>query len=129
LVRGHGIRTSQHDGQLVEAVDRATAETIAHVRDKGGPALLEFMTYRWLEHCGPLGDIQLGYRTHEELDTWVVRCPIRLHQKMLERDGLIDEATGAAMDREIAAEIDDAVAFAQKSPFPDRTQLTRHLFA
>src|SRR5438067_1262586 len=48
LVRGHGIRTSQHDGQMVELVDVATAETIAHIRANGGPALLEFITYRWL---------------------------------------------------------------------------------
>src|SRR5262249_9011665 len=52
LVRGHGIRTSQHDGQLVETVDAAAAETIAHIRNKGGPAPLEVMPYRSLEHSG-----------------------------------------------------------------------------
>jgi pyruvate dehydrogenase E1 component alpha subunit len=129
LARGHGIRTAQHDGQLVETVDAASAETIAHIRDGGGPALLEFITYRWLEHCGPLGDLHLGYRTQEEFDAWVARCPIRLHRKLLEDDGLIDEAAHAAIDAEIAAEIDDAVAFAQRSPFPERSELSRHMFA
>jgi TPP-dependent pyruvate/acetoin dehydrogenase alpha subunit len=129
LVRGHGIRTSQHDGQLVETVDAAAAETIAYLRNQGGPALLEFITYRWLEHCGPLGDVHLGYRTQEEFDSWVERCPIRLHSKLLEDDGLMDEAVHAAMDAEIAAEIDDAVAFAQRSPFPQRAELNRHIFA
>jgi TPP-dependent pyruvate/acetoin dehydrogenase alpha subunit len=33
------------------------------------------------------------------------------------------------MDAEIAAEIDDAVTFAQKSPFPQRAELNRHIFA
>jgi TPP-dependent pyruvate/acetoin dehydrogenase alpha subunit len=129
LVRGHGIRTSQHDGQLVETVDAAAAETIAYLRNQGGPALLEFITYRWLEHCGPLGDVHLGYRTQEEFDSWVERCPIRLHRKLLEDDGLMDEAVHAAMDAEIAAEIDDAVAFAQRRPFPQRAELNRHIFA
>jgi TPP-dependent pyruvate/acetoin dehydrogenase alpha subunit len=129
LVRGHGIKTSQHDGQLVEVVDAAAAETIAHLRTKGGPALLEFMTYRWLEHCGPLGDLHLGYRTQEEFDLWVARCPIRLHRELLEDDGVMDEAAHVAMDSEIAAEIDDAVTFAQKSPFPARAELNRHIFA
>src|SRR5262245_58622355 len=129
LVRGHGIKTSQHDGQLVEVVDAAAADTIAHLRDSGGPALLEFITYRWLDHCGPLGDVHLGYRTQEEFDSWVERCPIRLHRKLLDDDGLIDEAAHAAMDAEVAAEIDDAVAFAQNSPFPERTELSRHMFA
>jgi TPP-dependent pyruvate/acetoin dehydrogenase alpha subunit len=129
LVRGHSIRTSQHDGQLVETVDAATGDTIAHIRDKGGPALLEFITYRWLEHCGPLGDVHLGFRTQEEFDSWVARCPIRLHRKLLEDDGLMDEAAHVAMETEIAAEIDDAVAFAQSSPFPERAELSRHMFA
>src|SRR5262245_1324657 len=129
LARGHGIRASQHDGQLVETVDAAAADTIAHLRDSGGPALLEFITYRWLDHCGPLGDVHLGYRTQEEFDSWVERCPIRLHRKLLDDDGLIDEAAHAAMDAEVAAEIDDAVAFAQNSPFPERTELSRHMFA
>ena len=55
--------------------------------------------------------------------------PIRLYRKVLEDDGMIDEAAHAAMDAEIAAEIDDAVAFARKSPFPERTELSRHMFA
>jgi TPP-dependent pyruvate/acetoin dehydrogenase alpha subunit len=129
LVRGHGIRTSQHDGQLVEPVDAVAGDTIAYIRNKGGPALLEFMTYRWLEHCGPLGDVHLGYRTQEEFNSWVARCPIRLHRKLLEDDGLMNEATHEALDAEIAAEIDDAVTFAQTSPFPSRTELNRHIFA
>ena len=129
LVRGHGIRTSQHDGQLVEVVDKAAADTIAHIRHHGGPALIEFITYRWLEHCGPLEDIHLGYRSQEEFDFWLARCPIRLHRKLLEDDGIVDEAAHAAIEAAIAAEIDDAVAFAQKSPFPDRSELGRHMFA
>jgi TPP-dependent pyruvate/acetoin dehydrogenase alpha subunit len=35
----------------------------------------------------------------------------------------------AAIDAEVAAEIDDAVTFAQNSPFPARTELSRHMFA
>jgi TPP-dependent pyruvate/acetoin dehydrogenase alpha subunit len=129
LARGHGIEASQHDGQLVETVDAVSADMIARIRERGGPALLEFITYRWLEHCGPLGDVHLGYRTQAEFDAWVARCPVTLHRKLLETEGLIDDATHAAFDAEIAREIDDAIAFAQQSPFPDRTELDRHMFA
>jgi pyruvate dehydrogenase E1 component alpha subunit len=129
LARGHGIRTAQHDGQEVETVDTVAAETIAHIREHGGPALLEFITYRWLEHCGPLGDVHLGYRAQAELDAAMARCPIKLHRALLEDAGLIDEPAYAAIDAEIAREIDDAVAFAQQSPFPERAELTRHMYA
>jgi pyruvate dehydrogenase E1 component alpha subunit len=129
LVRGHGIRTSQHDGQEVETVDAAAREIVAHIRDKGGPALIELMTYRWLEHCGPLGDDHLGYRAQAELDSRLARCPIRLHRELLESDGLIDEAAHSRIDAAIAAEIDEAVAFAKASPFPERMELGSHMFA
>src|SRR5262245_10773099 len=129
LASGHGIASSQHDGQEVEAVHAVTAETIARIRQNRGPALLEFLTYRWLEHCGPLGDVHLGYRTQAELDSHVARCPVRLHGDMLERDALLDAPTKTAMEREIAAELDDAVAFARNSPFPARTNLERDIYA
>src|SRR4029450_5645088 len=38
LVRGHGIRTSQHDGQLVETVDAVAGETVDYIRSKGRPS-------------------------------------------------------------------------------------------
>jgi len=129
LARGHGIETSQHDGQLVETVDAAVVDALAHIRNEGGPALLEFITYRWLEHCGPLGDLHLGYRTQAEFDSWATRCPLRLYRKVLEDNGLIDDAAHAAMDTKVAEEIDDAVAFARASPFPERSELSRHMFA
>jgi phosphoribosylaminoimidazole-succinocarboxamide synthase len=64
-----------------------------------------------------------------DLATRVRDTAIRLYREVLEGDGMIDEAAHVAMDAEIAAEIDDAVAFARKSPFPERTELSRHMFA
>lgn len=129
LAHGHGIDASRHDGQAVETVRAVTADAIARLRNGGGPALLEFMTYRWLEHCGPLDDLHLGYRTRHEFESWAARCPLRLHRRMLEEEGLLDEAAHAAMEIETRAEIDDAVAFAESSPFPGRDELARHVFA
>jgi TPP-dependent pyruvate/acetoin dehydrogenase alpha subunit len=129
LGRGHGIEASQHDGQHVEVVHTAAAKAVAHIRSKGGPVLLEFATYRWLEHCGPNDDIDLGYRTHKELNSWQQRCPVRLHKQLLEDDGLLNAALDRSIDAAIAAEIDDAVGFAEKSPFPPREDLMRNLYA
>jgi TPP-dependent pyruvate/acetoin dehydrogenase alpha subunit len=129
LAAGHGIRTSRHDGQEVETVYAAASEAIARIRKEGSPALLEFLTYRWLEHCGPLDDLHLGYRTQEELSFWQTRCPLRLHRQLLEAAGLLDERQHAAMEAEVGAEIDDAILFAQRSPFPEPTQLMRDIYA
>lgn len=129
MARGHGIESSQHDGQQVELVHAVAADALARIRQKNAPVLLEFMTYRWLEHCGPMPDLHLGYRSQEEFDSWEARDPLRLHRDLLTKDGLMDEAACSAMDKEVSLEVDDAVAFAKGSPFPARGELSQHLFA
>ena len=60
-------------------------------RDGGGPFLLEFMTYRWLEHCGPNEDLHLSYRTKEEMDEWLANCPIRLFENKLREKNILSD--------------------------------------
>ena len=40
------------------------------------PALLEFDTYRWLEHCGPNWDTIWGIVRKASYE-WMDRCPIQ----------------------------------------------------
>jgi TPP-dependent pyruvate/acetoin dehydrogenase alpha subunit len=129
LARGHGIMASQHDGQMVEAVYQVAAATVASVRAGQGPALLEFETYRWAEHCGPLGDLHLGYRSQAEFDGWVARCPVAMHRCLLSSAGLLEEEEEAQMHSAIDAEIDAAVAAARKAPFPARDALFEGVYA
>ena len=59
----------------------------------------------------------------------MARCPVKLHEELLQATGLLDGHALAAMEAEIAAEIDDAVAFAKASPFPPRSELAENLYA
>lgn len=129
LARGHGILSVQCDGQAVEEIHALTQDVIAEMRKNGGPALIEFMTYRWAEHCGPLDDIRLGYRTQKELGDWIKRCPIKLHEDLLQVSGVLEARSLGGMETEIGAEIDDALTFAKASPFPARHGLTENLFS
>jgi TPP-dependent pyruvate/acetoin dehydrogenase alpha subunit len=129
LARGHGIRAEQGDGQLVESVHAAATDALDGLRRGTGPVLLEFMTYRWLEHCGPLDDLHLKFRPDGEYEQWTARCPIRLQRAALEYVGLLDEAGYAKLCAEIDAEIDDAIAFAEASPFSRRDQLLSDVYA
>ncbi|MEQ9560280.1 MAG: thiamine pyrophosphate-dependent dehydrogenase E1 component subunit alpha [Rhodospirillales bacterium] len=115
---GSAVPAVTVDGNDVFAVWRHAGEAIERARGGGGPTLLEFMTYRWLEHCGPLGDDDLGYRPAAEVAAWRERCPLVHAEKALGESGLTDDLR-AAMEAEISKEIDDAFAFAKASPFPD----------
>ena len=128
-MRTHGLPTERIEQNDVLALHGAARRCVSAMREGAGPAFIECMTYRWLEHCGPLEDIHLGYRTQAEFDAWLARCPLRLQRTALEGDGLLDAPTHAAWEAEIAVEIDDAVGFAQQSPFPKRSELTRHMYA
>ena len=89
----------------------------------GGPALLEFVTYRWLEHCGPLGDVAARIPPASRSSMPGSRAArSRCIAKLLEHDGVHRrKPPHAAIEAAIAEEIDDAVAFARASPFPARS--------
>lgn len=129
LARGHGICAESEDGQDVEAVYRLAGRVIADMRAGEGPALLELMTYRWLEHCGPLLDTHLDFRPEGEYEQWMERCPLRLQEARLLEEGLLNEAAVAAKRAGFDAELQGAVDFARQSPFPERRELFTGLYA
>ena len=129
LAQGHGVWNRQGDGNDADAVYALAGEAIEHARAGRGPAFLELETYRWLEHCGPLDDRHLGYRKPGEYEAWIARDPLKLYAERLRARELVTPADFEAMACEIAAEIDDALAFAKSSPFPARDQLAAHVYA
>jgi pyruvate dehydrogenase E1 component alpha subunit len=123
IAQAQGVRALRDDGNDVERVRALTLEAVAIARAGEGPTFLELSTYRWLEHCGPNYDNDLGYRSVAEFEAWRRRCPIdRLRNTMLAA-GEIDDATLEHAEAAIAAEIDDAFAFARSAPFPEPDRL------
>jgi TPP-dependent pyruvate/acetoin dehydrogenase alpha subunit len=100
------------DGNDVVAVHAAATEAAARARRGEGPTLIECRTYRLLEHCGPNEDLDIGYRTLEEIEHW------QAHGALQKAQGLVTEADARAMREEIEARIDAAFAYARSSPFP-----------
>lgn len=88
-----------------------------------GPFFFECETCRWREHVGPGEDFHLGYRGADEVQPWVEDDQVvRLAKR-------ISPERRAAIEAEVETEIKDAFAFAETSPFPDRTELYTDVFA
>jgi pyruvate dehydrogenase E1 component alpha subunit len=128
LAKSYGVRSYQGDGNDVIEVYKIAKRAIKLAREGRGPIFLEFKTYRWREHCGPNYDNDLGYRTENEFQEWRKRCPIeRLQERML-RDGIISSEDIDCLKSEIKAEMDEAIAFAKASPFPDELILMKDVY-
>ena len=94
------------------AVHETLGRVIAEVREERTPRFVHVRTFRYREHVGPGEDWTAGYRSREELERWQARDPL-IHERALV----------AAFEPSIRAEIDAAVAFAERSPWPDEAQL------
>jgi pyruvate dehydrogenase E1 component alpha subunit len=97
------------DGMDVLAVWEAARRAVALVRDSGGPVFLEAATYRFRAHSMYDAD---RYRSKDEIAAWRERDPLLLLGTRLRADGVLDDGTLAGWERDVAAEIDAAVAFA-----------------
>ena len=110
-----GIRV---DGNDVLKVYKTASKSIDDARKGKGPSLIEYRTYRWLEHVGCYYDYELGYRSKEDLDKWMKRCPVKTYEAILLKKKIITQVGIDIIKKDISEEIEEAVAFAKNSPFP-----------
>jgi len=112
-------RIEQND---VLALHTAAKRSAGAMREGAGPAFIECMTYRWLEHVGPGEDFALGFREREEASSWKAGDPVKAIGDKL------DASARAQIDREVEAEIKAAFDFAESSAFPEAAELHKHVF-
>jgi TPP-dependent pyruvate/acetoin dehydrogenase alpha subunit len=116
------------DGNDVLEVHATTAEAVARARRGDGPTLIECKTYRWRFHA-MRATPPPETRPPEEIASWKARDPIgRLEQHVL-RVGVLSAPEIVAMRERVTADLDEAVAFAEQSPFPDPKDLLVDMFA
>jgi pyruvate dehydrogenase E1 component alpha subunit len=129
MVAAMGVRAVKGDGNDALAVLAAVEDAAARARAGKGPVFLEFATYRWREHCGPLYDNDLDYRPAEEFEEWRARDPVaRLEGELVSR-GDLDAAGLRSLQDAVRAEVAAAFEFAEASPFPPAEDACRGLFA
>ena len=122
-VKPHNIRTFYiNNGNDVLMVLKAAREAVSETR-KFKPCLIEACTYRLREHWGPGEDWHLGYRTIEEGDEWLAKCPFKQLRKVFDKSGNLSQLDIDDMEEMIKKEIDAAVKFALESPAPPENEL------
>ncbi|MGH7669522.1 MAG: alpha-ketoacid dehydrogenase subunit alpha/beta [Gemmatimonadaceae bacterium] len=115
-----GDGTDPHDAarQLKAVVD--------HVRAGKGPALVRLTVPRLCSHSGP--DNQKGYRTDAEIAADAKRDPLpRLHDYLV--PGFMSKAEWAALEAEVARDVDSALQGARARPVPNPETVKRFLYA
>jgi TPP-dependent pyruvate/acetoin dehydrogenase alpha subunit len=116
------------DGNDVLAVHAATGDAVVRARRGDGPSLLECKTYRWHFHA-MRNTPPAETRSPDEILSWKARDPIaRLEQYGRER-GVLSAAEMSTIRARVKSELDEAVAFAEQSPFPDPKDLLVDMFA
>ena len=119
------MKSAVVDGMDVVAVEAAARRAVDLVRGGDGPVFLECRTYRFRAHS--MFDAQL-YRSKAEVEEWKKRCPIEHLRKWALDAGVLHELDVEAIEAEIAAEVAEAVAFAEAGTWEPVENLLRDVY-
>ena len=129
ICAGHGVKSFAGEGNNVLEVRSIAEQAIAYMDETSKPVLLEFTTYRWLEHCGPNWDNDLGYRKENELDDWMKKCPIEKLRKTLVGKEILSDDLDRQIEADIAQRIRNAFDYARNAPFPEVDEVHQHIYS
>jgi len=114
------------DGNDVLAVYETTRAAIDRARAGMGPTLVECRTFRMTGHSA---HDDAGYVPKELFDEWEKKDPIPRYQKVLIQEEIVTRDDIEQMQKQIVAEIDQAVEWAEKSPYPDPEECLTGVYA
>jgi pyruvate dehydrogenase E1 component alpha subunit len=122
----YGMPGVRVDGNDVEAVHAVAHEAVRRARGGGGPTLIEATTLRMLGHAVHDG---AEYVPRELLAEWAARDPVGLCRQRLLAAAIADVAALDAIVQRCEAEVEDAMAFAEASPWPDPARVLDDVYA
>jgi TPP-dependent pyruvate/acetoin dehydrogenase alpha subunit len=122
------LQAQQIDGNDTCLVYEKLKNILENLRQGKGPAFIECLTYRVREHVGPLFDYDRGYRSQEEVETWMKRCPISFLTAQLIKENILTQSQAQAMKEQWKLKADKAYETALKAPWPDVATLEEHVY-
>lgn len=121
----YGIPRRDVDGMDLLTVRGALAEAIDRARTDKRPTLLEIETYRYRGHS--MSDPG-KYRTKEEVEEMMRHDPILRFATVLTGQHRVSQAELEAIDKDVLAQVDDSVRFAEQSPWPTPEELYQDVY-
>jgi pyruvate dehydrogenase E1 component alpha subunit len=115
-----GVPGLRCDGMDVVDTHAVMSEALRTAREERQPMLVEAVTYRFRGHS--MADPE-EYRTKEQVEAWRQRDPIAVFGDRVVSEGALTQDEREELDRRAQAQVDDAVAFADASPFPEPASL------
>jgi len=122
----YGIPGKVVDGNNIFSVYEAAREAILRAREGKGPTLLECKTYR---RGGHSRSDACRYRPREEEKFWLANGPISRTKEKLIQMGILTSKKAQEIEEKVKKEIDQAIEYARKSPFPQPQDTLTNVFA
>jgi len=121
----YGIPGDIVDGNDVEAVYRAARTAIERARAGGGPTLLECKTFRMTGHSA---HDDAGYVPKAKFEEWEKKDPVSLFQHRLVEEQVMTFDEIKQLHARVIQEIDGAVHWAERSPYPAPEECLRGVY-
>jgi pyruvate dehydrogenase E1 component alpha subunit len=122
----YGIPGEIVDGNDVLAVYEATARAVERARRGEGPTLLECKTFRMTGHAA---HDDAFYVPKELFEEWAAKDPIARLAGYLTTRGIATEAELREVEARVVREVDEAIAWAEQSPYPDPEECLEGVYA
>ena len=116
----YDIPSKQVDGMHCEDIHNALSTAVEYVRSGKGPYFLEIKSYRYRGHS--ISD-PAKYRTREEVEAYKKQDPIEHVRASIIKKKYATKKYLEEVEKKIKKTIDEAVEFAENSPFPDASEL------
>lgn len=124
LAKSIGVNSAFSNGKKIENIFIKMKQAINYVNKNHKPFFLEIKTSRWLEHCGPNDDSDLGYRSLKELNNWkkndslnLIKIKLKKKYKLLKK-----------IENMIRLKVKNAFDLAEKSEYPKYKELLEGVY-
>ena len=122
---GYDIPSEKVDGMDVIAVYDAVRHAAEQVRETSHPYFIEATTYRFRGHS--MAD-PAKYRSAAEHEVWKARDPIPSFAKRLIEEGIAERSVLDNIQAKARAVVEDAVQFAELSPWPEDGEVFNDIY-